>query len=228
MQAIILAAGKGTRLQPLTLRTPKPLIVVAGKTILERNLDALPQQIDEVIIVVNYLKEIIKERIGDSWSGLPIKYVEQTELNGSAGAVQACRSVLKPGSFLVLNGDDIYDRKSLESLVDKKLAMLTIEIKNPEVVATCKLNSKGELADVVEAGKAGHQPPFLGNCGAYTLDERFFDEPMVKIPNGEYGLPQTLVAVAKKGQAVAVPIASQWVPVGDPKQLKKANELFEQ
>jgi len=145
MQAVIMAAGRGTRLKPLTLTIPKPLLKVAGKTLLERNLSALPAQVDEVVIVINYLGDQIVTLLGNTWHDKKITYVRQQRLTGTAGAIIDCREVLRLGSFLVINGDDLYEKSDLEKLRQHKLAMLTTQIKDPTTAATCTVDTKGCL-----------------------------------------------------------------------------------
>ncbi len=104
-QAVILAAGKGTRMLPLTLTRPKPLQEVLGKNLLEWKLSALPDSITEVIFIIGYQGEQIRAFFGDRWEGRAIFYAEQQELNGSAGALLCAKDLLR-GRFLVMMGDD--------------------------------------------------------------------------------------------------------------------------
>jgi NDP-sugar pyrophosphorylase family protein len=106
MQAVILAAGKGVRMLPLTKDRPKPLIEVAGKTLLERNLDQMIGLADEVILVVGYKKEMIMEKFGDNYKGMRIVYVVQEEQLGTGHALLQTEEKVK-GKFLMLNGDDM-------------------------------------------------------------------------------------------------------------------------
>ena len=111
MKAIILSAGKGTRLIPLTLETPKTLIEISGKPIIVRIIEALPQEIDEVIIVVKHLKEKIQNFLGNEFNGRRIFYIEQGELSGTYGAVFSAKDLLSEDErFLVTNGDDIHEK----------------------------------------------------------------------------------------------------------------------
>src|SRR3989338_10703547 len=91
IQAVILAAGKGTRMLPLTETRPKPMQMVAGKNLIEWKLEALPDAVSDVIIVIGHQGELIKEYFGDSWKGRLIRYATQKELNGTAGALWAAR-----------------------------------------------------------------------------------------------------------------------------------------
>ena len=83
MQAVLLVAGKSTRTYPLTITKPKPLLKVANKTIIEHNLEQLQDLVNEVIIVVGFKKEMIKEKIGNRFGNLKIKYVEQKKQKGT-------------------------------------------------------------------------------------------------------------------------------------------------
>ena len=87
MQAVILAAGEGTRLRPLTYQTPKPLLKVAGKPILQYNLEYLEGLVDEAILVIGYKGDQIKDYFGMQFQGLSIRYVHQKERLGTANAV---------------------------------------------------------------------------------------------------------------------------------------------
>ncbi|NBX51722.1 nucleotidyl transferase, partial [bacterium] len=91
MHAVILAAGKGTRLRPLTDSTPKPLIDVAGRPLLECVLNALPKNIDGITMVIGYLGEQIQKHIGESYKGIPVRYVMQERLDGTGGALDLLR-----------------------------------------------------------------------------------------------------------------------------------------
>src|SRR3989344_6712776 len=108
MQAVILAAGVGKRLRPLTNDLPKPMVKVNGKPILEYTLSILPSVIDEAILVVGYQKEKIMKHFGDSFNGLPLKYVEQEAPMGMSHALNCARPFLRKGTFLVMVGDDLY------------------------------------------------------------------------------------------------------------------------
>src|SRR3989344_511325 len=128
MQAVILAAGKGTRMGDLTKNTPKPLLKIGNKTILEQTLESLPEEIEEVILVIGYLGEQIKNLIGGSFAGKKVTYVEQKELKGTADAIFECKDLLR-GRFLVLMGDDLYNKRDLENLIKSPLAILVSEVK---------------------------------------------------------------------------------------------------
>jgi len=108
--AIILAAGKSTRTYPLTITKPKPLLKVFGKTIIEHTLKQLDDLVDDVIIVIGYLGEQIKKKIGNSFGKLNISYIVQEEQDGTGSALFKCKDKLS-GKFLVLNGDDFYSKK---------------------------------------------------------------------------------------------------------------------
>ena len=112
MDAIILAAGLGTRLRPHTLTTPKPLLPVQGRPILDWALGALPPAVDRVIVVVHYLAGQIEtylrgQRYFPEW-----ETVAQEVPRGTGDALRSCRERIRSDHFLVLNGDDL--RGSLE------------------------------------------------------------------------------------------------------------------
>jgi len=106
-QAVILAAGKSTRTYPLTLTKPKPLLKVAGKTIIEHNLEQLIGIVDEVYIVVGHKAEMIKKFVGNEFKGIKIKYVTQKKPTGNASALMNVEKQIK-GKFILMFGDDLY------------------------------------------------------------------------------------------------------------------------
>ena len=131
MQAVILAAGKGTRMRPLTYDMPKAMLPVKGKPVLEYTIDFLPEEIDEVIIVINHLGEQIKNYFGDEWKGRKIKYVVQEKLNGTGGAIHSCRNLIR-GKFMVVMGDDLYHKNDLAKIAKEELAIMAKDLDNAE------------------------------------------------------------------------------------------------
>ncbi len=224
MQAVIMVAGLGTRLRPHTLTTPKPMLVVAGRPILEWTLATLPPSIDEVVLVVGYLKEKIIAHFGNEWRGRRIVYVEQKELKGTGHAIHACRDILR-GKFIVMNGDDLYASQDVATVASHDLAVLANETRVAGRYGAFKTDADGRVTDIIEGGEV--QPGGLVNAGLYALDTRFFDYPLVPIRDGaEFGLPQTLVTVAKD-HPVNVVRATFWMPIGYPEDLVKATAILE-
>ena len=112
MQAVILAAGLGTRMRPLTDAVAKPLLKIGDRPLLEYTFDALPDEIDEVIVVIGYLGEQIRTYLGEEFRGRKIKYVVQEKLEGTAKALWEAKSLLRE-RFLVLMADDIFAKKNI-------------------------------------------------------------------------------------------------------------------
>jgi len=223
MQAVILAAGRGVRMGGLTENTPKPMLEIKGKPILAHKIEALPREIDEVVLVVGYLKERIMAHFGNSYDGRRIAYVEQKELDGTGGAINLARDILR-GRFLVMMGDDLYAKKDIESVMKHDLAVLGLEVMDPERFGIIKTDDEGAVVDIVEKPKI--PGPALANIGLYILNEDFFNYPLVGLGNGEYGLPQTMVQMKDK-YMIYTEKASAWLPIGNPEDYKKAQEIID-
>jgi NDP-sugar pyrophosphorylase family protein len=221
MKAVIFAAGLGTRLRPLTDNTPKPLIDVGGKSILQRTLEALPGAIDEVVVVVGYKGERIRTAVTDP----RVRFVEQTELRGTYDALLRAKDILDDGAFLALNGDDLYARQDLERLVaEKPFAMLAHEVPTPNAYSHLETVG-GRLKRIVMNKDAADLAAHDVYVGACLLDGRFFDLEPAALPSGERGLPQTL---AKHLNTIPVRViaSSFWQPVGTPEELEAARRRF--
>lgn len=215
MQAVILAAGKGSRLKPLTQTTPKPLIHIGGTPLIERALKALPSEVDVLLIVVNYLRDQIIDHLGASYQGIPITYVIQEPLSGTAGALHVLKNELQD-RFLVLNSDDLYDPQDLQELVRHERALLVDET-HRELKAA---------AQIQDRRFTGLGPGSRAVCGAYVLGTEFFDVAPVEIQvskHREFGLPQTLAKIADRKPITAVE-ATNWQQVGTPEQLELARK----
>ncbi len=117
MQTVILAAGKGTRMRPLTESTAKPMLPVVGEPIAAHTAQAaINAGASRLIFVIGYEAESVKEYFGESYQDTPVAYATQTEQRGTADAVRAAKAELTEDPFVVLNGDNLYDVSSLESL----------------------------------------------------------------------------------------------------------------
>lgn len=218
MQAVIMAAGEGTRMRPLTYETPKPMLLVKGKPLLEWTISFLPAEVDEVIIIVNYLADQIKNYFGSEWKGRKIKYVVQKELNGTGGALHACKDLVK-GKFLVVMGDDLYYFKDLEKMIREDLAILAQEVDDPSRFGVLKTDENGKLIEIVE--KPQMEGKAFVSTNAFTLNTKFFNYDLVPVSEKEFGLPQTL-AVMAKDYPVKVMKTTRWMAVGNPDDLAKA------
>src|SRR3990167_1526948 len=128
MKAVILAAGEGQRMRPLSLLTPKPLLRVNGKPIIEYALEALPREVDEVIIAVKYLGQQIKKHIGKEYKGRKIRYVLGSE-KGTAYSFLAAEKHLKNERFLIMYGDDIPHPEDIKNCLANELSILVYKPK---------------------------------------------------------------------------------------------------
>lgn len=226
MQAVILAAGRGTRMKELTQAKPKALLEVTGRPLMQYTLDALPDTIDEVVIIVGYLGGMIHDRFGGEYYGKRLLYVEQEELNGTAGALWRAKDILKE-RFLVVGGDDMYAPEDLARMAGEKNWAMLVEKTDPiREGGKIVTDKKGRIIDIVEGAHGG---PGLVNTSVYELDTRIFSCPLVPKAAGspEFGLPQTMLAAADKLKiSLEAVTATSWIQISTPEDLKKAEQIL--
>jgi NDP-sugar pyrophosphorylase family protein len=223
MQAVILAAGRGARLRPLTYHVPKPMIRIAGKNLLEHSLDALPDEVDEVILVIGHLGEQIINHFGKEYRGHLITYVKQPHLYGTGHALHACRNLLHD-RFLVLMGDDIYSRADIEKCLKYEMSLLAQEVNGKFVGGRITLTPAGNLDTIIEGTHNRNRS--LVNTGLYVLACVFFDYELVRLADKkEYGLPQTIARMARN-HPIAIERADFWLQVNDQTGLRRAENLL--
>lgn len=228
MQAVILAAGKSTRTYPLTLTRPKPLLKVANKTLIEHNLGNLnaissAKLLGEIIIIVGYKKEMVKEVIKNSYRNLSIRYVEQKSQSGTGNALLAAEKYVE-GDFISLNGDDVYSKEDFENVLKDRYSILVKKAENPEAFGVVIENNK-ILADIIEKPKKFVSD--LVNTGLYKLDEKIFPiiRELKKSKRNEYELTDAIKQLAKNEPVHCIE-AKQWIPIGCPLDLLKANRIL--
>jgi NDP-sugar pyrophosphorylase family protein len=224
MQTVILAAGLGKRLRPLTNNLPKPMVLLGGKPILEYTLSILPEEVDEVIIVVGYLSEKIKKYFGSSFGRLKIIYAEQPEPKGTADGLLKAKPFLHGGYFLLIHADDLFHRDDLKKCVlSDEPAILVKEIAHPERFGVCLVDKNNQLLDILE--KVENPPTNLANIGVYLLNQKIFNVPPGKTPNGELNLAMQIGKWAKQ-TTIKVIKAKFWHPIGYPEDLKPAEHFI--
>lgn len=220
MQAVILAAGRGTRMKDLTKETPKPLLKHKGKSLLEWKLENLPEKITEVIIVVGYLKEKIISHIGSKHCGKKITYIEDTKLTGTGTALWQAKDALC-GSFLVMMGDDIYSKEALTNASEENWSITIQEVHRDNNSSRIVLNENNQLEDFITSEKYRERYSDNGFAftGLYSLSEDIFNYPLIKLKTKEeWGLPQTLLNASKDFQ-IKLLETTEWRQITSPDNL---------
>src|SRR5436309_3907415 len=163
MDAVIMAAGLGTRLRPHTLTTPKPLLPVRGRPILDWTLGALPRPVDRVIVVVHYLAEKVEQYLRGQTHYKDWVTVSQEKPQGTGDALRRCRDQVRSDTFLVLNGDDLFGARDLAALAACPAGLIVQEVQEPKKFGIASLKKDGTLDKLVE--KPDLPPPQLANTG---------------------------------------------------------------
>lgn len=222
MQCVILAAGKGTRLRPLTETTPKPLVKVAGQTLLDHIVSALPTAVDELIIVTGYLEEQIHDHCGTEFHGRKVTYVHQAEQKGTGHALWLCKDHLK-GRFLFMFADDLHGKQDIARATSYTRSMLTLTTDTPERFGIVVRHPDGTLAEMIE--KPTHPPSNLASTGVMVLDDHIFEYELSVEKNGEFYLTDVIAEYAKQ-YPIAVVEQSLWIPIGYPEDIEKAERVL--
>ncbi|MFB6354237.1 MAG: bifunctional sugar-1-phosphate nucleotidylyltransferase/acetyltransferase, partial [Halobacteriales archaeon] len=222
MQTVVLAAGEGTRMRPLTASRPKPMLPVAGRPLLAHVLDAaVAAGASRLVVVVGYEADAVRRCIGDEHAGVPVEYAVQEAQRGTADAVRAARDRLDDAPFVVLAGDNLYDEPSLAGLFDAVPAVGAFEVDDPRPYGVLELDD-GRVTRVVE--KPDDPPSSLVNASAYTFTAEALDWLEVEASErGEHELTDVLARQLAAGDVRAVPL-ERWLDVGRPWELLAANE----
>ncbi|MBI2558297.1 NTP transferase domain-containing protein [Candidatus Woesearchaeota archaeon] len=223
-KAVLLVGGRGTRLSPLTDKTPKGLLEVQEKTIIGHLFDLLKKYgIRDVVLSTGYLKDKIKENFGDGSSfGMNISYIEENEPLGTAGPLKLAKKYLKD-SFIVSNGDELKDINipRMFRLHKRKDALATIAlttVDDPSHYGVARLDGS-RIIEFVE--KPPHPPSNLINAGFYILEPEVID----MIPNGFSMLERDVFPkLAQLGRLRGFPFAGQWFDIGNIERYKTAQK----
>ena len=219
MQTVVLAAGEGTRMRPLTVRRPKPTLPVADRTLVEHVVDgAVAAGASRVVVVVGYAAGAVRDALGDR----DVTFVRQERQRGTADAVRAARDELDDAPFAVLNGDVLYDQESLDALYDAGPAVGASRVDDPEHYGV--LETEGERV-VGVSEKPANPASNLVNAGAYVFPAaaRAWLDGVDESERGEYELTDVLTRACEATTVRAVTV-DRWLDVGRPWELLAANE----
>ena len=211
--AVVLAAGEGTRLRPLTHNRPKPMLPAANRPILEYVFDSLAETVDHIVVVVGYKRDRVQGQFGPSYRGVDLTYVHQGKQLGSGHALlQAREAVDEP--TLVLNGDRVIDTHIVEDVVeafeaegDPTMAVL----ERPETSQYGAVSLHGE--EVVELVEKPDTDQYrLINAGVYAFPPSVFEAVAATDREaGELALTDTLVETIERGRIRGVRTEGMWV-----------------
>jgi NDP-sugar pyrophosphorylase family protein len=230
-KAVVLAAGRGTRMRGLTLKMPKPMIEVGGKPVLSHIVEGLRDAgVRQILIVVGYRKEVVVDHFGDG-SGFKVKivYAEQTTQDGTGKVVELAKEFCGRDPFILSYGDILVDSSSYLPLTQPGEADLILTVRHAEDTSkggAVYVNERFEVVDLREKQQPGEIPTPWYNAGVYTFKSTIFSyiARLEKSPRGEYELTDAISAMARDGKKVkAVEIKGFWADVRDPETLSALN-----
>lgn len=218
MKALFLVAGRGTRMMPLTQDRPKPLVEVAGEPLISHIARTLPDEAEEIIMVVGYRGDQLRTFCGTDFCGRPVTYVEQRSQMGTAHALREAEHLLSD-RFLILFGDDLLDTASLSRALAHELAVLAYRHHEPQHFGVIVQNVDGTLKHIIE--KPDDPPSDLISTGVMVLDRRIFEHEAPLHPKGEYFLTDMVASLARV-ERIHVETMDFWHPVGRPEDVPAA------
>ncbi|WP_297471069.1 bifunctional sugar-1-phosphate nucleotidylyltransferase/acetyltransferase [Thermococcus sp.] len=230
MKGVILAAGKGERLRPLTDDRPKVILQVANRPIIEYVLENLYPFVDEFVVVVRYHKEKLIEALGDEFGGKPISYVEQLPGEGTAKAIESAKESVEE-EFIVVNGDIYFEEEAIRELVSafrREKADVAMVVKHFDDLSHFGKVELDGLRVVRIAEKPGKVPGYA-NLGIYAFRSSVFEfiEKTELSERGEYEITDTINLMIDSGlKVVAVPYDGYWNDIGRPWNLLELNEYL--
>lgn len=210
-------------MRPLTETMPKPLIKVCGKPILEHIVEALPKEIDELILVVGYLKEQIEAYCGTEFLGRKVRYATQDNFAGGTGDALLCAKDLVKGKFLFMYADDIHGKEALAKVVQEEHAMLGMRSNTPERFGVIEQHEDGTLKQIVE--KPEHPTSNLINLGGIVVNNSIFSYVVPVSESGELYVTDMLNEYAKVNH-VQVVEQDLWLPIGYPEHILEAEAIL--
>jgi len=227
MKAVVLVGGEGTRLRPLTYDTPKPLLTIANRAFLDRQLDWLAGHgVDEVVLALGYLPDAFEAHFAAHPAPVAVRFAVEDEPLGTAGAIRfAAEGITEP--FVVCNGDVLtaLDVGELVRFHERHGAEATIaltEVDDPSSFGVVPTRDDGEVVAFVEKPSAGTAPSHWVNAGTYVLDPSVLE----RIP------PRLMVSVEREtfprmldvpGRLFAMQSRAYWIDIGSPEHYVRAH-----
>lgn len=233
MKAVILAAGKGTRMGDLTSHTPKPMKEVAGKPLLEHIITGLRDEagIRDIFIVTGWCGHVIRDYFGDGarWN-VNVAYGEQVVQDGTGKAPELAKEWVAQDHFLFTYGDILLDQASdYKHLVDACREDGVIAVKDGEDLTkggAVVLDNEDFMIDLVEKGSGPAPANAFYNAGIYIMPPEIFEftAKLEKSPRGEYEFTDALKAFVKSGARLrGVTLQGGWADVRNPSVLAELN-----
>lgn len=233
LKAIILSAGEGSRMRPLTLTKPKTMLPVAGKPIIQYNIESLRDNgITDILLIVRYKEEIVRNYFGDgSDFGVNISYKTQKDFLGTANAISYGEDFIDD-SIIVLNGDIILDDEIIHEIIKKynylspDTLMLLTEVEDPSAFGVVEIEN-GNIKNIVEKPKREEAPSNLVNAGIYIFNKDIFDkirETEIS-ERREYEITDSVsLQIEDNKTVIGHKTSKDWIDVGRPWELIEVNE----
>ncbi|MFP4188679.1 MAG: bifunctional sugar-1-phosphate nucleotidylyltransferase/acetyltransferase [Halobacteriales archaeon] len=225
MKAVVLAAGRGTRMRPLTDTRPKPLLPVGATTLVENVMDACAPYVDGFVLVVGYMSDEVRERLGDEHAGVSVEYVEQDDRAGTADAVLRAENRVGP-RFVVVNGDAVFSSSVVGRLVEADGNALSVkEVDEPSDYGVVEVDD-GTATRIVE--KPDKPRSSLANAGVYVFDRDALDYMRTtdESERGEREITAAIEEMLQDGYEYAVvEHDEEWLDAGYPWDLLEANRV---
>ena len=236
MQAVVLAAGEGTRLRPLTEDKPKGMVEIDDQPILSHCFDQLVELgADELIVVVGYLKENVIDYYGDEYEGIPITYTHQRDQQGLAHALLTAEDHIDDDFMLILD-DNIFNanledvvRRQQEDRADAAFLVEEVEWEEASRYGVCDTNKYGEVKDVIE--KPDDPPSNLVMTGFYTFTPEIFHACHLVQPSnrGEYEISEAIDLLIRSGRTIdAIGLEGWRMDIGYPEDRDEAEQRLQE
>jgi UDP-N-acetylglucosamine diphosphorylase/glucosamine-1-phosphate N-acetyltransferase len=225
LKAVILAAGEGTRMRPLTRNRPKVMLPIVNKPIMEHLLiEAREAGVNEFIFVVGYCDDQVRKYFGkgEKW-GVSISYAEQRKQLGTADAIRMIENKVD-GKFMVINGDIVVNRDDIKRLIDKdNNTMSVIKVSNPEGLGIVELDGD-KVIGIYE--KEQKPPTLMANAALYLFTTEVFDaiSRTEKSPRGEYEITDSLKLLMNSSKGLYYQEIQSWLDISYPWDLLSVNE----
>jgi dTDP-glucose pyrophosphorylase len=232
-QAVLLAAGRGTRMRELTADLPKPMIEVRGKPVLQHIVEGLRDAgVRRFLIIVGYRADAVQNFFGDGERyKIDIQYATQVKQDGTGRIVDLARNFVSDSAFVLAYGDILVAPENYKRLVDlaDDVEALVSVTRGEDVSkgGAVFLNEKMELVDLREKPKPGEATSPWYNAGLYAFRPSIFKftAKLKPSPRGEYELTDAIRELAQSGKKVkALELTGAWADVRDPEILAKLNQ----